>query len=65
MGTMMGAFGLFGTLFLLFCRYLPMVAIAEIKATMPQADPHWKGYGHHHGAGAAHAAHSPDAPHAP
>jgi hypothetical protein len=42
-----------------------MVAIAEIKATMPQADPHWKGYGHHHGAGAAHAAHSPDAPHAP
>ncbi len=65
MGTMMGAFGLFGTLFLLFCRYLPMVAIAEIKATMPQADPHWQGYGHHHGAGTAHAAHSPDAPHAP
>ncbi len=45
-GTMLGAFGLFGTLFLLFCRYLPMVAIAEVKGVMPQADPHWSGYSH-------------------
>ena len=30
-------FGLFLTLFLLFCRYLPQVAIAEIKGVMPQA----------------------------
>jgi molybdopterin-containing oxidoreductase family membrane subunit len=43
--TMFGAFGLFGTLFLLFCRYLPMIAIAEVKATMPEADPH---HGHAH-----------------
>ncbi len=39
-GTMLGAIGLFATLFLLFCRYLPMIAIAEVKAVMPQADPH-------------------------
>lgn len=39
-GTMVGAFGLFGTLFLLFCRYLPMIAIAEVKAVMPEANPH-------------------------
>jgi hypothetical protein len=44
---MLGAFGLFGTLFLLFCRYLPMIAIAEVKATMPQANPHWSGYAAH------------------
>jgi molybdopterin-containing oxidoreductase family membrane subunit len=65
MGTMLGAFGLFGTLFLLFCRYLPMIAVAEVKATMPQADPHWEGW-HHHGAGHGHAVPaSPEAPHTP
>ena len=35
--TFLGSFGLFLTLFLLFCRYLPQVAIAEIKGVMPQA----------------------------
>jgi molybdopterin-containing oxidoreductase family membrane subunit len=55
-GTMLGAFGLFGVLFLLFCRFLPMIAIAEVKAVMPQADPHWEGWGHSHGAGASPAA---------
>ncbi len=30
--TLAGSFGLFFTLFLLFCRYLPMVAMAELKA---------------------------------
>jgi Ni/Fe-hydrogenase subunit HybB-like protein len=38
--TLAGSFGLFGTLFLLFCRYLPMVAMAEVKTVMPHADPH-------------------------
>jgi molybdopterin-containing oxidoreductase family membrane subunit len=28
---------LFFTLFLLFCRFLPMVAMAEVKTVMPQA----------------------------
>jgi molybdopterin-containing oxidoreductase family membrane subunit len=45
-GTMVGAFGLFGTLFLLFCRYLPMIAIAEVKAVMPEANPHAGHAGH-------------------
>ncbi len=30
-----GSFGLFFTLFLLFCRYLPMVAMAEVKTVLP------------------------------
>jgi molybdopterin-containing oxidoreductase family membrane subunit len=32
------------TFFLLFIRYLPVLAIAELKAIMPEADPH--GHGH-------------------
>ena len=42
--TFLGSFGLFMTFFLLFIRYLPVLAIAEIKAIMPKADPH--GHGH-------------------
>jgi molybdopterin-containing oxidoreductase family membrane subunit len=36
----LGSFGLFFSLFLLFCRFLPMVAMAEIKTVMPQAHGH-------------------------
>jgi Ni/Fe-hydrogenase subunit HybB-like protein len=35
--TLIGSFGLFFTLFLLFCRYLPMVAIAEEKISYAHA----------------------------
>jgi molybdopterin-containing oxidoreductase family membrane subunit len=38
--TLLGSFGLFMTLFLLFIRYLPVIAIAEIKHVMPEAQPH-------------------------
>ena len=38
--TFIGSFGLFMTMFLLFCRFLPVIAISEIKATMKVADPH-------------------------
>jgi molybdopterin-containing oxidoreductase family membrane subunit len=38
--TLAGSFGLFFTLFLLFCRYLPTVAMAEVKTVMPQAHAH-------------------------
>ncbi|OYW18049.1 MAG: hydrogenase, partial [Planctomycetales bacterium 12-60-4] len=31
-----GSFGLFFTLYLLFCRYLPVVAMAEVKGVMPR-----------------------------
>lgn len=38
--TFVGSFGLFFTLFLLFIRYVPMIAMSEVKAVLPQADPH-------------------------
>ena len=37
--TLLGSFGLFFSLFLLFCRYLPVVAMAEVKAGLPGAQP--------------------------
>ena len=51
MGMLIGSFGLFMTLFLLFIRYLPVIAIAEIKAVMPEADPHAHGHDEGHGVG--------------
>ncbi len=39
--TFVGSFGLFFTLFMLFIRYLPMVAMSEVKGVMPEADPHY------------------------
>jgi molybdopterin-containing oxidoreductase family membrane subunit len=36
-GTLAGSFGLFLTLFVLFCRYLPTVAMAEVKTVMRTA----------------------------
>jgi molybdopterin-containing oxidoreductase family membrane subunit len=38
--TYIGTFGLFFTCFLLFIRFLPMIAISEVKGVTPQADPH-------------------------
>ncbi len=38
--TFLGTFGLFFTLFLLFCRYLPMIAVSEVKAIHPDAHGH-------------------------
>ena len=40
--TFIGSFGLFCTLFLLFLRFLPAIAISEVKGVTPQADPHHK-----------------------
>jgi Ni/Fe-hydrogenase subunit HybB-like protein len=50
--TFIGTIGLFLTLFLLFMRFLPMIAIAEVKGVTYQADPHHplggaKPRGHH------------------
>ncbi len=42
---LVGGFGLFTTLFLIFIRFLPMVAISEVKACLPAADPHAAGHG--------------------
>jgi molybdopterin-containing oxidoreductase family membrane subunit len=38
--TFAGSFGLFMTLFLLFMKFLPVIAISEVKGVTPQADPH-------------------------
>jgi molybdopterin-containing oxidoreductase family membrane subunit len=38
--TFIGTFGLFFTCFLLFIRFLPMIAISEVKGVTPQSDPH-------------------------
>jgi molybdopterin-containing oxidoreductase family membrane subunit len=59
--TFIGTFGLFLSLFLLFIRALPMIAIAEVKGVTPMADPHSghaQGYGY--AAGPEHAALNPD-----
>ncbi len=39
--TFIGSLGIFFTLFLLFIRFLPMVAMSEVKAVLPEADPHY------------------------
>lgn len=46
--TFMGSFGLFFMLFLLFCRFLPIVAMAEVKSILPKAGLE---HGPHHGHG--------------
>lgn len=38
--TYIGTLGFFMVLFLLFIRFLPLIAISEVKGTTPQADPH-------------------------
>jgi Ni/Fe-hydrogenase subunit HybB-like protein len=38
--TFIGTFGIFLSLFLLFMRFLPMIAVSEVKAVTPEADPH-------------------------
>jgi len=38
--TFIGSLGIFLSLFLLFIRFLPMVAIAEVKGVLPEAEPH-------------------------
>jgi molybdopterin-containing oxidoreductase family membrane subunit len=52
---LIGSFGFFMTWFLLFCRYLPQIAVAEVKQVMPQAHHH---NGKHNG-GLSHSATSP------
>jgi molybdopterin-containing oxidoreductase family membrane subunit len=44
---LIGSFGLFFTLFLLFIRFLPAIAIAEVKSVMPAANPHQHGHSLH------------------
>lgn len=41
-GILFGSFGLFFTLFLLFCRVLPVIAIAEVKSVMRQSSDYYR-----------------------
>lgn len=38
--TFVGSFGLFFTLFFLFLKFLPTIALFEVKLAMPESDPH-------------------------
>jgi molybdopterin-containing oxidoreductase family membrane subunit len=58
-----GSFGVFMTLFLLFCKFLPTIAISEVKGTIAAAEhaDHAQAEllgethgGHGHGGGHAH-----------
>ena len=51
LATLLGSFGLFFTLFLLFCRFVPMIAAAEIKTVIARR----------HASSASDAASLPDA----
>ncbi|PWB73654.1 hydrogenase [candidate division GN15 bacterium] len=44
---LIGSFGLFFTLFLLFVKFLPVIAMSEIKTVLPAADPHSHSSGGH------------------
>ncbi len=37
--TLLGSFGLFFTLFLLFCRFVPVIAVAEVKGVLKIGQP--------------------------
>ena len=39
-GLYIGTLGAFFMLYLLFVKFLPMIAISEVKRVMPEADPH-------------------------
>jgi molybdopterin-containing oxidoreductase family membrane subunit len=48
-GILLGSFGLFFTLVLLFARVLPVIATTEVKAILPGAQPKHAHDGGHHG----------------
>jgi molybdopterin-containing oxidoreductase family membrane subunit len=54
--TMLGSFGLFFTLFLLFTRFLPMISIGEVKSVLGYGRAHAHTAGAHDAAHASHAA---------
>ncbi|PYL71626.1 MAG: hydrogenase, partial [Verrucomicrobia bacterium] len=39
--TYIGTLGIFTSLFLLFVRFLPMIAMSEVKTAVPEADAHY------------------------
>ncbi|MBI2392326.1 MAG: polysulfide reductase NrfD [Deltaproteobacteria bacterium] len=61
--TFIGTFGLFLTLFLLFIRFLPGIAMSEVKGVMPQANPHPHDEEHGHEALSGAVTHKTEAAH--
>jgi molybdopterin-containing oxidoreductase family membrane subunit len=45
-GILLGSFGLFFTLVLLFARVLPVIATTEMKMILPGSQPHQEGGKH-------------------
>jgi molybdopterin-containing oxidoreductase family membrane subunit len=45
--TFLGTFGFFMMLFLLFLRFLPVIAIGEVKGVLPQSNPHQDDHAEH------------------
>jgi molybdopterin-containing oxidoreductase family membrane subunit len=43
LGILLGSFGLFFTLVLLFARVLPVIATTEMKMVLPGSQPHSRG----------------------
>jgi hypothetical protein len=39
--TFIGTHGFFLMLFLLFIRFLPLIAMSEVKSVLPESDPHF------------------------
>jgi Ni/Fe-hydrogenase subunit HybB-like protein len=50
--TYIGTLGIFTSLFLLFVRFLPMIAMSEVKTAVPEADVHFGLPAEHHPAAA-------------
>jgi molybdopterin-containing oxidoreductase family membrane subunit len=48
MWTFIGTLGIFTSLFLIFIRFLPMIAMSEVKIVVPEADPHYGSAAEHH-----------------
>jgi molybdopterin-containing oxidoreductase family membrane subunit len=46
--TFIGTLGIFTSLFLLFVRFLPMIAMSEVKIVLPDADAHAHSPNGHH-----------------
>jgi Ni/Fe-hydrogenase subunit HybB-like protein len=55
--TFAGTFGLFLTMFLLFCRFVPMIALSEVKAVLAHQKHHKHGHEAHEAAGELVGAH--------
>jgi molybdopterin-containing oxidoreductase family membrane subunit len=46
--TFIGTLGIFTSLFLIFVRFLPMIAMSEVKIVLPESDPHYATPTGHH-----------------